>query len=213
MAEHNPSERERDYQIVVPIADPEHVEQLMSTATDIARDRNGEVLVLSVVYLPEQTPLSAGQQYTDERRELLNRAITLAEGGDEGEGVPVNGIIRISHHIDKAILNTVEQYNSTALLMGWGGWRSRRREIVLGSIVDTVITEANCDVLVERIDNTTTAVELILLPTAGGPHAELAGEAVGAIARTTGARIELLRVVAPNNKPMPRKQSKTPARN
>jgi APA family basic amino acid/polyamine antiporter len=198
VAEHNPSGRERDYQIVVPIANPDNVEQLMSTATDIARDRNGEVLVLSVVDLPEQTPLAAGQQYTDERRDVLNRAMATTDGGEDG--VPVSGTVRISHQIDRAILNTVDQYNSDAVLIGWGGWRSRRREVVLGSIVDTVVTEADCDVLVERIDlETARTVESILLPTAGGPHADLAGEVARAIARATGARIELLRVVAPDD--------------
>ena len=45
VAEHNPSGHDRDYRIVVPIANPDHVEQLMRTAVDLARDRNGEVFV------------------------------------------------------------------------------------------------------------------------------------------------------------------------
>jgi APA family basic amino acid/polyamine antiporter len=197
VAEHNPAGHEREYQIVVPIADPEHAEQLMNTATDIARDHNGEVLVLSVISLPEQTPLSAGHQYTDERRDVLNRAMATVDGGEES--VPVSGTIRISHGVDRAILNTIEQYDSDAVLIGWGGWRSRRREIVFGSIVDTIVTDAACDVLVERIDPETPGrVDSILLPTAGGPHAALAGEVGSAIARTTGAQIEILRIVAPD---------------
>jgi nucleotide-binding universal stress UspA family protein len=80
-----------------------------------------------------------------------------------------------------------------------GGWLSRRRDVVLGSIVDTVVTEATSDVFIERIESATTDdPNSILLPTAGGPHAELAGEVARAIARTTGARIEALRVVDPD---------------
>jgi nucleotide-binding universal stress UspA family protein len=83
--------------------------------------------------------------------------------------------------------------------MGWGGWLSRRRNVVLGSIVDTVITEATSDVFVERIEGESIGdAESILLPTAGGPHAELAGEVARAVARTTGARIEALRIVSPD---------------
>ncbi|EMA56177.1 amino acid permease [Halococcus thailandensis] len=207
VAEHNPSGHDRDYRIVVPIANPDHVEQLMRTAIDLARDRNGEVLVLSVVSLPEQTPLSRGRQYVDERREVLNRAMALADGSGnlepateptgEAADVPVSGTVRIAHHVDDAILHTIEQYDTDAVLMGWGGWRARRREVVLGSIVDTVVTEADCDVLVERIDpDVARTIESILLPTAGGPHAELAGEIATAIARAPGAHVELLRVVA-----------------
>ncbi len=207
VAERNPSGHERDYQIVVPIANPENVEQLMNTAIDIAQDRNGEVLVLSVVDLPAQTPLSAGHQYTDERREVLNRAIAMADSSDPN--VPVSGTIRISHQVDQAILNTIEQYDSDAVLMGWGGWRARRREVVIGSIVDTIVTESPCDVLVERLNVDGAAeVESILLPTAGGPHAELAGEVAGAIARATGAHIEVLRVLAPETPEEEREDAK-----
>ena len=80
VTERNPSGHDRDYQLVVPIANPDHTEQLMRTAHDIAADNDGEILVLSTVSLPEQTPLSRGQQYTDERREVLNRAMTIADG-------------------------------------------------------------------------------------------------------------------------------------
>jgi amino acid transporter len=227
VAEHNPSGRDRDYRIVIPIANPEHTEQLLRTARDIAADRNGEILVLSVVTLPEQTPLSRGHQYVDQRREVLDQAMALlrndrdpgseptpvSDGGREGKAamaegegestteatVPISGTVRIAHHVDEAILNTVEQYNSDAVLMGWGGWLSRRRDAVLGSIVDTVVTEATCDVLVERIEDENPGdAESILLPTAGGPHAELAGEVARAIAHTTGASVEVLRVVDPD---------------
>ena len=71
------AELNRDIGIVVPIANPEHTEQLLRTARDIAADRNGEILVLSVVTLPEQTPLSRGHQYVDQRREVLDQAMAL----------------------------------------------------------------------------------------------------------------------------------------
>jgi hypothetical protein len=40
----------------------------MRTAIDIARERNAEIHVVSVVTVPPQTPLSEGRQYVDERR-------------------------------------------------------------------------------------------------------------------------------------------------
>ena len=98
----------RDYQVIVPIANPEHAEQLMRTATDIASGKNGEALVLSIVTLPEQTPLHEGRKYTDEKREVLERAMEFAEG----DSVPVSGAIRISHDAGHAVLNTIEQCDS-----------------------------------------------------------------------------------------------------
>ncbi|MBV0924897.1 amino acid permease [Halomicroarcula limicola] len=185
----------REYQILVPIANPNHVEQLMRTARDIAADRGGEVLVLSVVSLPEQTPLSEGRATARERHELLRQAMAVDAGGGD-EDVPVHGIVRVGHHVDEAITHTVTQHGSDAVLLGWRGRLQRRRDAVLGTTVDTVVKEADCDVLVERI-GPKGAPESILLPTAGGPHAEYAAAVARAIAHTTGATVTTLRVVAP----------------
>jgi amino acid transporter/nucleotide-binding universal stress UspA family protein len=181
--------RKRDYQILVPIANPDHAEQMMRTAIDIARDNDGEVMLLSVVPLPDQTPLSEGEQYVPERREVLDSALSHAD--DE---VPVAGTVRIAHHVDTAILHTIQQYGSDAVLMGWHATDHPRRDKVLGSIVDEVARRADCDVLVERIAEDGSAdVDSILLPTAGGPNAAYAATIARAIARTNDAGVELLR--------------------
>ncbi|WP_256686893.1 amino acid permease [Halococcus qingdaonensis] len=209
----------RDYRVLVPIANPENVDQLLRTAADIAADHDGEVLAMSVATVPEQTPLSRGSEYVDDQRETLRRATAMrADGGEvdtdaadidtealsgtvdaDGVDVPVSATLRVSHRVDTAILNSVEQYDADAVLMGWGARGSRRREIVFGSVIDTIATDADCDVLVERLgDDAAGDVESVLLPTAGGPHAELSREIGRAICRATGARAELFRVVSPD---------------
>ncbi|MFB6153112.1 MAG: amino acid permease [Halodesulfurarchaeum sp.] len=186
----------RDYQLLVPIANPDHTEQLMRTARDIAADKDGEILVLSVVDLPEQTPLSAGQTEAEDRQEILKQAMSIEVGGGDAD-VPVHGVVRIGHHVEEAILHTITQHDSDAVLMGWRGRPARRRDVVLGSIVDTVVREATCDVLVERL-GTEGAPESILVPTASGPHSRYAAEVARAIAHTTDASITALRVVSPD---------------
>lgn len=187
------SSDDRDYQLLVPIANREHTEQFMRTARDIAADKDGEILVLSVVNLPDQTPLSAGQSEAADRQDILERAMDVTAGGGDAE-IPVHGIVRIGHHVDEAIRHTVTQHDSDAVLMGWHGGPSRRRDVVLGSIVDNVVQEADCDVLVERIGSKGNP-ESILLPTAGGPHAEYAADVARAIAHTTGASITVQRAI------------------
>ncbi|UPV76936.1 amino acid permease (plasmid) [Halorussus limi] len=192
LTERSPSES--DGQIVVPIANPENAEQLMRTAVDIARDKDAEILVMSVVTVPQQTPISEGRTFVTDEREVVERAMDIAKEVD----VPVSGTVRIGHDVAQAIINTVEQYDCETVLMGWKGQhKTQRRDIVLGSNVDTVVQKADADVLVERIGSATGTVESILLPTAGGPHAEFAAEIAQAIARTTGARIDVVHIVDP----------------
>ena len=182
-------------QIVVPIANPENADQLMRTAVDLAKDKNGEILVMSVVTVPQQTPPEEGRKFVTNEREVLDEAMDIARD----EGVPVSGTIRIGHDVAKAIINTVEQYDSDVVLMGWKGQhKTQRRDIVLGSNVDTVVRDADTDVLVERIGESADCVESILLPTAGGPHAEFAAQVAQAIGRPEQARIEVVNVVEPD---------------
>lgn len=180
----------RDSQLLVPIADPESAEQLMRAAVDVARERDAEIHVISVVTVAPQTPLAEGRQHVGERRELLSRAMAIGEEG----GVPTQGTVRLGHDPATAIINTVEQYDSDTVLMGWHGQGRRRRDIVLGSNVDDVVRDARCDVLVERIGEPGD-VESILVPTAGGPHAEYAAEVAGSIARANDAHVEIAYVV------------------
>ncbi|MDS0242284.1 MULTISPECIES: amino acid permease [unclassified Haloferax] len=182
----------RESQVLVPIANPDNAAQLMRTAIDVARDRDAEILVMSAVEVPSQTPISEGRRFVDEKRETISSVMELATDAD----VPVSGTVRLGHDAGTAILNTIEEHDSDVVLMGWRG-RGRRRDYILGSNVDEVVTKAPCDVLVERIGPTDGEVDSILLPTAGGPHAELAAEVCRAIARTNDAEIHVMNVVAP----------------
>ena len=183
---------ERESQLVVPIANPESAEPLMFTALDIARDMDAEIHVVSVVTVPQQTPLDEGRAFVENERETLEEAMAIAEDAD----VPVRGTVKIGHDVTPAILNTVEQHDSDAVLMGWRG-RGRRADFVLGSNVDRIVTQASCDVLVERI-SPVEEVNSILVPTAGGPHAEYAAEIARTIARPRDARIDVVYVVEPD---------------
>ncbi len=191
VAERAPGDRE--YRILVPVANPETVDQLMATAIDLARENDGEIVVMSVVTVPQQTPLSEGRQFVEEERAVLDRAMDIGEDAD----VPVSGTVRIGHDVARAILNTIDHEHVDAVLLGWRG-RSRRQDFVLGSNVDEIVTKARCDVLVERIGPRPDEVERILLPTAGGPHAEFAAEAARAVARATGASVTVMHVVDPD---------------
>ena len=195
-----------EYRVVVPIANPANVDQLMDTACTLADEHDGEVLVVSVVTVPEQTPLSEGRQFADDKRAVLERAIDYAAE----QGVPVSGTIRIAHHAGHAILATLEQHDADAVLLGWQGRRPGRRDVVFAPTVDTVVRDAPCDVFLKKIGTgAAEPVESILLPTAGGPHAAFAREIAGIVARSTGARLHVVTVLKPGASRADRERAET----
>jgi len=179
--------------ILVPVVNPGHVDELVRTAAALARDVDGELLLMSAVTIPDQTPLSEGRPYAESSRELLEMALDSAEE----LGVPASGIVRIAHDAAQAILNTIDQHDVETALLGWRGRSSRRPDVVFGTTVDRVLRDARCDVLVERVGLRREPLGSILVPTAGGPNARLAGEVGVTLARSAGAKLTLTSVVAP----------------
>ncbi|MEX2400481.1 MAG: amino acid permease [Rhodothermales bacterium] len=182
--------------ILVAISNPAHIARLMRTGMAVARDRGGQLLVMSAVIVPDQTPLSEGRGQVSEQRKLLEEAIGFAEGS----GLTVTGTIRIAHRVADAVLNTIDQHDCDAVIVGWRGETHHRRDIILGSNLDDILDFAPCDVLVERIGEQAAAeVSSILVPVAGGPHSDLSVAVARSMARETGARVVLYRVLRPGD--------------
>ncbi|MBO8183559.1 MAG: amino acid permease [Archaeoglobus sp.] len=162
----------KPYKILVSIANPVVAKKLLSFAKVLAKARNGEIILLSVIRLPEQTPLSAGRKYVTKQKQLLDELINL-----EVSSIPIGGMLKIAHSVPEAILNTIEEEKIDLLILGWRG-RTFRRDYILGSTIDPILFKAPCDVAVIRFDPAleVNKIKKILIPTAGGPHARLAAE-------------------------------------
>ena len=179
---------DRGYQVLVPIANPDHAEQLIRAGGAVARHKDGEVLLTSVATVPEQTPLSEGRRYADEQQELLDEVIQYAP-----DDIPVHQTVTIGHDTAKSINNVAYQRDSDLVLLGWRGRRKRYSDYALGSNIDTVVENAECDVAVLKTDGTTDS-KRVLVPTAGGPNTDLAEQFAAAYAES-GADVTLFNVV------------------
>ncbi len=178
--------REEEYRILVPVANPEFGEKMVKLARMIAKQRKGEVILLNVITLPEQTPPSGAYAYISSAKRFLE---SLMRDTD----IPVGGIVKVSYRPAEAILGTINEVKPNLVIMGWRG-RTYRKDVVLGSTIDPVLVRAKCDVAVVRFERGWREVRRILIPTAGGPHSVLAGEIARDLAMQTGASITLLYV-------------------
>ncbi len=178
---------DRSYQVLIPIANPEHAERLTKLGSAIARHNSGEVLLTSVATVPEQTPLDEGRAYIEDQNELLDEAMEYVP-----EDVPAHRTVTIGHRIGRSIRNIAYQRDSDMILLGWRGRRKRPSDYVLGSHIDEVVANASCDVTVAKVEGTDKPGR-ILVPTADGPHSELAEDVAAAFVET-GASATLLHI-------------------
>ena len=175
--------------ILVPLAHPDHVRDLIGIAASIAREKEGEILALGVVKVPEQLPVAEGRRFADEFKSIMARAVRVGEE----KGVVVNTLIRIGHSINGAIVNTVCERNVNMMVMGWKGF-SNTRGSVFGRVLDDVVMNAQCDVVMIKMVQLDKMKE-ILLTTSGGPHASFAATLTPAIAAAYGSRVTVAMMV------------------
>jgi nucleotide-binding universal stress UspA family protein len=150
------------------------------------------IVVLHVVQVPPQLPLSAGDSLIEDSGEevqLLDDAVEQATDA----GVQAESRMRYARDIATGIVGAVDAHGADALLVGWRG-RPRRRDVILGSFLDRILGEAPCDVFVKRIRTPSMDIDSILVPVAGGPHCELAVKLARTIASQRDASVHLLHV-------------------
>ncbi|WP_068818447.1 chloride channel protein [Phormidesmis priestleyi] len=171
--------------LLVPIANPQTAESLLQMAAAIARERNYELECLQVILISRhQSPAETAVSTTISRR-LLKRAARL---GEEWQ-IPVHTQVRVTHDIAYAILEAIKDRHIDLLLMGWKG-NTSTPERVFGSVVDTLIRQASCEIVLVKTPPSAShdappTLDRWLIPTAGGPNSRQAIQLLPAFARLT----------------------------
>ncbi|WP_008318303.1 chloride channel protein [Leptolyngbya sp. PCC 6406] len=154
--------------LLVPLADPDTAPLLLSMAAAIAHQNQYELECVHIVRIPPD--LQPSEATVDLK--LGKRLLIQAEALAEEQGLCLHTQIRVGHDVARALLEVVNTRHIDLVLMGW-----RRHPItpgrILGSVVDTLLRQAPCPVMVVR-PGETDRYERWLVPMAGGPNAPMA---------------------------------------
>ncbi|MEH2325058.1 MAG: chloride channel protein [Nostoc sp.] len=155
--------------LLVPVANPETAGILLQMAAAIARDRHYEIDCVQIMLIPRHSSPSETQVRTAKSRRLLRQAEVLAKKWK----IPLHTQIRVTHDVAQAILETINEQHIDLILMGWKGSTSTPGRI-FGNVVDTVIRQASCEVVLVKLGTTQNSFNRWLVPMAGGPNSPLA---------------------------------------
>ncbi len=182
--------------LLVPLANPQTAPVLLQLAAAIARDRNYEIECLQVIPIPRHNNPAQTTVRTTRSRRLLRMAEKLGRNWE----IPVHTQIRASHDAAQAILETIKERHINLILMGWKAEPPTTPGRVFGSIIDTLIRQAPCDLVLVKLghrdevhsDGTTVAScplpvawKRWLVPIAGGPNSSYALQLLPGLASLT----------------------------
>ncbi len=177
-------ETKQNTRILVPIANPDTAESLLHLAGTLVRPEGGKVIALRVVTVPGQLPLSDGSIKAEADQMLLDLAIDQATK----EEFRIQTMTRVSRSIAEGILDTAREEDVDQILVGWSGGETRTLSKSMGPVLDPIIKDAPCDVLIVK-GMDWREIKSILVPTAGGPNAPLGARLASMFSRSNHAKV------------------------
>ena len=183
-----PDKKDKRPHILVPLANPSTMPDLIKIAAAIAKEKNGVIVLLRIAVLPEQMPLEYKSWIVSHEKGILDHG----QKEVDKYGVPVNALLKIGHNAARAILETARERHCGLIILGWKGYSSSKDKI-LGQVTDTVVTHARSDILLVKLKDKLTFNQ-VLLPTAGGEHAKVAEQYISTLVKTFGGSLTICRI-------------------
>jgi nucleotide-binding universal stress UspA family protein len=190
MTQTNEQPVSNDYVVLLPAREPEKVQLMLPLAAAIARQQNGQVVILGVVEVPAGQPLSEGMLETRRVRAGFDTTTNF----DELQ-VPVRSVITVAHDLTDGIRTAAEEQGASLILLGWQAQQSSS-ERLFGPPIDSLLRQPPCDVVVVRL-RAGEPWRRVLLPVRGGPHTPLACDIAMALAERHDAAISVLYATNP----------------
>jgi nucleotide-binding universal stress UspA family protein len=171
-----------EFRVIVPMSGSERTDTVLDIASALCGARDGEIIVMNVSSEPTTTPhlIELIEKYHPPR----------------GAPAPVHLIHERDSDIGSAIAQTARREKCDVLIMGWRGW-TRSERAVIGTVIDPVLRESLCDVILVNDHGLPQKVERILLLTSGGPNARIAAPFGVDMAKSFEAKLHVLSVVTP----------------
>ncbi len=187
----------REFCVVVPILNPNMAEGLVRLAIALAgintpegveEKRRARIVVLGIVTVPEEAPLSQGTSLVKAYRTLLR--YIPSEAAKIYERVEVKTDVRVAREVWQGIADQAQEEQADLLLLHWKGLTQTPNKIY-GSTIDALMDDPPCDIVLARF-NFLPEIRKILLPVRGGSYSSLAMRLVSNLAGEWGSKITVM---------------------
>jgi len=179
------------YRVVVGVANPETQRGLLrlAAATARAHENDGvpELIAVNVIEAESDPERNIASDRLDNQRALLETTRDLAADMD----IVLRTSAVVAEDAGDALVGAIREENADQALVGWRGQREHE-ERTFGPTLDTVVTQAPCDVSLVRIENDAIGTPVALA--GSGPHAPVAARRAADFATVSDSVTILLNV-------------------
>lgn len=182
----------KEYQVLVAISSPHTMHSLLEVAIAIAQEHDSEMVLLTVVEVPEGESLLAGRRAARALEPLVEEAGAYVTA----RGVPARSVIKIARRVSHGIIQTVREEECNFLVLGRPVADSLLERLV-GSIVERVLQNAPCRVGVLYGSLAKDGLRGVVVPASSGANPHLAAELAPAFAEHFRVPLRAVTVIPP----------------
>jgi amino acid transporter/nucleotide-binding universal stress UspA family protein len=184
------------YRILACVGDPAHADAILGASGALAKQYDGEVVVLSVLEVPDGEILAVGLDRVGGIRRVLEEATVRCAK----DGIPARSLVAVSHRISYGIVETALAEECNLIVLG----RTRGTspvERLAATLVDRVVRSSPAQVVEIGAERWPAELKVVLLAYEAGPNSELTVEVAHAFAATADASLRVVHVVPPEVDP------------
>lgn len=161
--------------ILLPLSNLHTAPTLLKVAIAIARHLQYELECLHVVVVPRTVSPEEAPVDLTHGKHILDYAEQLTQAAQ----IPLHTQIRVAHEVAPTLLEVIRKRHIDLILVGWHQTALTPGR-VLGNVVDTLLRQSPCPVIVMRPGNNA-HFNRWLVPSAGGPNSQLAMQLLPAL--------------------------------
>ncbi|HEY9764059.1 MAG TPA: chloride channel protein [Trichocoleus sp.] len=154
--------------LLLPLSDPKTAPLLLKIGGAIAQAKHYEIECIHILNTPRTLPPSEAVVDLTQSEPLRQ----LAESHAQATGLSIHFQVRAAHEVGRTLLEVIKERHIDLVLVGWHR-QSMTPGRVMGIVVDTLIRQASCPVVVVR-PGLHEQFSRWLIPTAGGPNSRTA---------------------------------------
>ncbi|MEM8545609.1 MAG: chloride channel protein, partial [Cyanobacteria bacterium P01_H01_bin.119] len=151
--------------LLLPLSDPDTAPRLLKCAIALAQHHRYELECVHIVQVPRSHSPAAVTVDLTESQQLLQQAQQMGKTAD----ISVHTQVRTAHEVSTPLLEIIKERHIDLMVMGWQQ-HSNTPGRVFGVVVDTIIRQAPCDVVLLRPGSQSSEQQRWLIPVAGGPN-------------------------------------------